>query len=111
MRIGMAHESCRVDDNAADSDADMESPAGNAPMGAQEMQRFDTPVRIRVTHYRHRLCDADGPSIKAALDGIVQCGILADDSTKEIHEISHQQVKIPRGQEEKTEFRIEAILT
>ena len=73
------------------------------------MQRFDAPVRISVHHYRHRLCDADGASIKAALDGIVQTGVLRDDSCKEIQEIRHRQIKIPKSENEKTVFRIEAV--
>lgn len=73
------------------------------------MQRFDSPVCISVYHYRHRLCDPDGASVKAAIDGIVHTGVLRDDSCKEIQEIRHKQIKIPKSEKEKTVFRIEAV--
>ena len=73
------------------------------------MQGFDTQVCIYVTHYRHRLADPDGISVKAAIDGLVKVGILRDDSCKEIKEVRSRQVKIPKSQTEKTVFRIEEV--
>lgn len=97
-------------DSVPSEDADMEPDFGHESLGAETVQRFITPVRISVHHYRHRLCDADAPSIKAALDGIVHTGVLRDDSTKEIHEIRHRQFKIPATEAEKTIFKIEAVV-
>jgi hypothetical protein len=59
--------------------------------------------------YRSRLADADGISAKAAIDGLVMCGILADDSTKEIREIRYQQVKVKNISDEKTEIILEVV--
>lgn len=75
------------------------------------MPRFDTPVRVRFTHYRYRYCDPDGASCKAFLDGIVRAGILADDSTAHIDEIQHRQVKIPKSEKERTVCEIEPVRT
>lgn len=62
-------------------------------------------VRLRVISYRHRLADADGISAKAVIDGIVHAGILADDNTKIVEEISWRQVKIESEEEERTEVQ------
>jgi len=66
--------------------ADMESVAGNAPVGKKETPRFTSPCRVLVTHFRHRLADYDNLSVKACLDQIVRAGILADDSAIEIED-------------------------
>jgi hypothetical protein len=52
------------------------------------------------------LADHDGLSGKAVLDGIVALGILADDSTKQVAEVGHRQVK---GKIERTIVTIETI--
>jgi Holliday junction resolvase RusA-like endonuclease len=52
------------------------------------------------------LADIDGLSIKAAIDGIVEAGILADDSPKQVKEIRNSQSK---GKIEKTTITIEEI--
>ena len=80
-------------------------------MAEKKNARFDTPVRIVVIHRRYRLADPDGLSIKAALDGIVTAGILADDSAKEIEEIRQLQIKIKKPELESTRFIIEPIET
>jgi Holliday junction resolvase RusA-like endonuclease len=50
--------------------------------------------------------DIDGLSGKAALDGLVAAGILADDSPQQVAEVIHRQVK---GEPERTEIVIEEI--
>ncbi|MCK5608683.1 hypothetical protein KAR91_42795 [Candidatus Pacearchaeota archaeon] len=70
------------------------------------MPRFNTPVCIVIHSYRHRLADPDGISAKAAIDGLVKADILADDTTKQIKEISYKQTKIKRPEEEKTVLKI-----
>ena len=60
---------------------------------ANEAPTFSTPVRITFIHARKRLADPDGISVKAAIDGLVACGLLSDDSTKEIVEVRQRQVK------------------
>jgi len=86
--------------------ADMELPASREPVAAGKGAAFDSRVDITVVHYRSRLADPDGISIKAAIDGLVMCGILKDDSAKEVREIRQQQVKVKNTDEEKTEIVI-----
>lgn len=90
------------------SNADMESNSGNASLGAEKVQGFSSPVRVLVTHHRKRLVDTGGASEKWAMDAIVRAGILEDDTAKHIEEIKHKQVKIKKGDTEKTVFEIEA---
>ncbi len=92
---------------ATNPNAYLESHSRNAPNGKKGNARFNSPVRIICTHYRNRFADPDNLSIKAVLDQLVRSKILADDSSKQITEITHRQVKT-RG-EEKTIFTIEEI--
>lgn len=95
-------------DRTANTDADVECHAGDELAKTKVVEAFTSPVRISVTHYRKKLADPDGLSTKAAVDGIVKLGILADDSTKEIQEpILHRQVKIQESDVERTVFEIE----
>ena len=95
--------------NAADSSADLEPVAGHASLEAKEGQRFNSPVRITVVSYRSRLCDADGVSAKASIDGLVHAGILPDDSPQFVAEVCYRQVKVKNREEEKTLLIIEEI--
>ena len=95
--------------NAADSPTDLEPVAGHASLEAKEGTRFNSPVRITVVSYRSRLCDADGISAKAAIDGIVHSGILQDDSPEFVAEVRYRQVKVKNRSEEKTELIVEEI--
>ena len=49
--------------------------------------------RIHVHSKRHRLTDPDATCAKWAIDGLVQGGIIPDDSAKYIKEISYSQEK------------------
>lgn len=71
------------------------------------MQRFNSPVCLLIHSFRYRLCDPDGLSAKAVIDGLVNVGVLTDDSAKQIKEISFKQTKIPKTQDEKTVIEIE----
>ena len=93
--------------NAADSPADLESTACHAPLEKKEGSRLNTPVRITVVSYRSRLCDSDGVSAKAAIDGLVHSGILPDDSPKFVAEVCYKQVKVKNREEEKTLLIVE----
>jgi hypothetical protein len=84
------------------ADADLEPNIGHASVGAKKTPRFDAPCNITFVHVRTRLADSDGISGKAAIDGIVHAGILADDSPKQVTETRHRQVKAGRGEPEKT---------
>jgi len=68
------------------------------------MPRFNSLVCITIHSYRKRLADPDGISAKAAIDGLVKAGILANDTTKQIEEVRFKQTKT-KG-EEKTEIII-----
>jgi hypothetical protein len=103
-------QTAQPDDRDTDTDADMESIIGDEPDGEETVQRFDTQVCIDVVHYRYRLADPDGLSVKAAIDGIHKAGILIDDSAKEIEAISHRQIKIPRQEAERTTFTITEVM-
>lgn len=85
-------------------DANLERFTKYASLAAEEMPRFDTPVRLLCTSYRKRLTDPDGTSYKAFIDGIVKAGILEDDSSKFIKKIEYQQFKTTG--EEKTVIEI-----
>ena len=54
---------------------------------------MDKKFCVHVHSKRKRLADQDGCSIKAVLDGIIQAGILPDDSAKFIQKISFTQEK------------------
>lgn len=81
----------------------MEQNISNAPLGEKEIKRFNSPVSIHVHSIRKRLTDADGISAKAAIDGLVHAGILTDDSTKFVKEVSYSQEK---GEPEETILEI-----
>ena len=93
-------------DRPTSADAYLEQAAGDAPNGADEMPEFNTPVRVTLIHARKRLADLDNLSVKAAIDGCIACGILADDSPQQVAEIRTRQVKADR---ESTVIQIEVI--
>jgi len=68
--------------------------------------RFAGAVRVHFHHVRKRLADLDNLCAKAALDGLVACGILEDDRQEFVKEIRHTQEK---GSEERTEVTVEEI--
>ena len=66
------------------------------------MPRFNSPVCITFHSIRRRLTDPDGASIKAACDGLVKAGILADDTAQQIKEIRQTQELCKVSEDEKT---------
>jgi len=72
--------------------------------------RFDSPVRLRIISYRVRLTDADNCCAKYAIDGIVEAGILRDDSPKYVQSVEHSQVKVKNKSEERTVIEIEEVV-
>jgi Holliday junction resolvase RusA-like endonuclease len=96
----------RSRDRRTRQNADLERTTGNESISPGKGPAFTAPVSIAVHHYRCRLADPDGLSIKAALDGIVHCNLLRDDSAKEITEIRHYQYKVKNADEERTEIII-----
>ena len=96
----------KTNNRATDTATDMELDTSDELLGEKEAPRFSSPVRICFHSIRKRLADYDGLSGKAILDGIVHAGILADDSAKQVKEVSHTQSK---GKVEKTIVTIEVI--
>lgn len=68
----------------AGSSAHLESYLSDATLPKDRAQEETSRVNIHVRSYRRLNCDPDGISAKAALDGIVEAGILADDSAKQV---------------------------
>ena len=80
---------------------DLERTAGNESIRSGKGPAFDSPVSVRVHSYRCRLCDVDGVSGKALLDGLVHANVIADDSTKEVREVTYAQTKVKNKSDEK----------
>lgn len=79
----------------------LERLVGDEPLETCRRAAFDTPVSIRIDSYRCRLCDVDGISGKAVIDGLVLAKIIADDTTKEVKEVLYSQTKVKNKTEEK----------
>lgn len=88
--------------------ANLERAACYESMEKKKGARFNSPVYINVLSVRKRLADRDGISAKAAIDGLRHCGILQNDTTKQIKDIRYPQQKcrFDRGEEEYTEITI-----
>lgn len=71
----------------------MEPDSGDGSPQEDESQEMDQRVRIKIHSRRRRLADPDGISCKACLDGLVQGGLLKDDSAKYISDVSFTQEK------------------
>lgn len=99
-----------VSDNPTRKVTHLEPTAGDEPLAAGKGATFTTLVSLEIISYRTRLADPSGISEKAAIDGLVNCGILRGDSLREIQEpIIHRQVKVKNVSEEKTEIIIERV--
>lgn len=98
-----------ISNRPADRSANVERTSGNEPVRAGKGPAFDSRCSITIVSYRIRLCDADGISAKAAIDGLTHCGVLQDDSPKEVSEVRYRQVKVKNVSEEKTELIIERV--
>ncbi len=90
-----------LDDCTPRQVTDLERTAGDESIQAGKGPAFDSPVSIRVHSYRCRLCDVDGISSKALIDGLVLTNIIADDSTKEVREVTYEQTKVKNKSDEK----------
>lgn len=93
MTNGIKKESNK--DRSAIPIANMESNTSHAPLGAQEVAGLVTSGRVslHIHSRRKRLCDADGISGKAVIDGLVHAGLLQDDSPKFVEKVSYSQEK------------------
>ena len=75
------------EDNITVSASDDKQNLSNAAMVKEAFKGLDTPYDIHVHSILARLGDVDGRSAKAAIDGLVQAGILKDDSPSYIKSI------------------------
>lgn len=87
----------------------MEPASRDEPIPAYEGTPLRPPVGVTVVSYRSRTHDTDGVSAKAAIDGIVSCGLLRDDSCKEIAWVRFESVKVKNESEEKTLIVLEEL--
>ncbi len=71
-------------------------------MGEIKIKQLHKKCSIQVHSRRKRLADVDGISAKSCIDGITTSGLLIDDTTKSIQEISYSQEKCKPGEEEET---------
>jgi hypothetical protein len=86
-------EAARIDDRASVSSAAAQRTKRDAPAKTREGYAFNQRVDVEVYTYRVRTCDTEGPSVKAALDGIVACGVIKDDSAKEVESVKFYAVR------------------
>ena len=90
----------------ARSNANVEPNTSHAPLGQEKAKRLDGRVNISVTSYIHRDRDPDGTSLKYLIDSLVTNSILANDTAKDIGEITQRQEKVRNKNEERTEIII-----
>ncbi len=75
-------------------------PPADAPQGAHPR------CRIRVHSRLHRVGDIGGRSDKAAVDGLVDGGLLRDDGPEVVSEIAHSQERVRADQDEETVIEV-----
>ncbi|AMV30866.1 hypothetical protein VN12_02035 [Pirellula sp. SH-Sr6A] len=105
--MGVRH--AKVGPRVADRIAYLERIAGDESLATRKGPAFSSRVRITIVSYLARLRDADGTSGKAAIDGLVHAGVIADDSPKYVEEVCYRQVKVKTKAEQKTQIIIEAV--
>lgn len=71
----------------------MEPDFSYGALGEKEIKRPNPPYDILVHSIRKRPGDPDGISAKAAIDGLIKAGILADDSPRFVKSIKFTQEK------------------
>jgi hypothetical protein len=82
--------------------ADVERHSRNALPPKARYRQLDRPCRCHIHSKRHRLADPDGVCGKYVLDAIVSAGVLPDDRSPFITEVSHSQEKVPTSEPEST---------
>lgn len=75
-----------------DTFTDLEPYLSNATLQQDCSAKKDSRVSIHVRSYRRLNGDPDGVSVKAALDGIVDRGILTDDSAKQVKSVTFESI-------------------
>lgn len=98
-----------IDDNIAHAAPYVERDPSHGPKTAAKGKEVSPRFCVRVHSVRRRLIDPDGLYFKAALDGIAAGGILADDSSRVVKEISYEQSLAEKGEGEETIIVIEEV--
>jgi hypothetical protein len=75
-----------------DTLAHLESHLSDATLPKDRVKKKDTRACIHVRSFRRLNGDPDGVSVKAAIDGIVERGILPDDSSKQISSVTFESI-------------------
>ena len=78
---------------------DLEQSFGDESMGKKRGPGLYQKCCISVLSRTHRLTDEDGRSIKAAVDGLREAGILEDDSPEFVKKISQSQERTTGDEE------------
>lgn len=90
--------------------SNLEPATSSEPVASNENTPFRARVGITITSYRARQADTDGISGKAAIDGLVHCGILRGDTAKEVAWVHYPAVRtVQNEEEEKTIIEIEEV--
>jgi hypothetical protein len=95
--------------HVADPVANVERDTRVKPPKANAYQAVRERVRIVIVSYCRRFTDSDGRSAKFAIDGLVEAGVLTDDSPQYVESVEYRQVKVGSRSEEKTEIIIERL--
>ena len=81
----------------------LEQTPGDESVGPWKDPPITTPVYLVVHSVRKRLADLDNISTKATTDGLVTCGVLADDNPQiVVRSTECTQEKSAKGEPEKT---------
>jgi len=84
------------------TNANLESYFIDAALPEDKFEEETSRASIHVRSYRRLNTDPDGISIKAALDAVVERGILDDDSSKQIKSITFENFTGCSKDEERT---------
>jgi hypothetical protein len=80
-------------DSVTNTFANMEPATRYEQMAKKKGKGHDTSCSINIHSIRNRLADIDGISGKAAIDGLVHCGVLSDDSPAFVRDVRYSQEK------------------
>jgi len=96
-----------LDENRDTNTAPDLEPASSDALPQAELCEFgDQAVRIHIHSVRKRPTDPDGVSAKAAIDGIVEAGVLDDDNCEIVKSVTFSQ---EQGEEERTVITIQRL--
>lgn len=104
-----AREKINSENNTSVPAPNLESHVINPVKKKNETEEVVKKVCIHVHSKRKRLADIDGICAKHVIDGLVDGGILIDDSPKYVKEVTFSQEKRKKGEGEETVIEIREI--